>query len=84
MSPQQPHLDDYTAAMEQRALRESYERAGYDAHRLGVPRNGNPYAPCDHGDAGDHLRQERLCEYWWCGWDQAARTRKRGRVKGSR
>jgi hypothetical protein len=78
-----PHLDDYTALMEQKALRESYERAGFDAHGLGVPRNGNPYARPGHkvGAAEQH-RQESLREYWFSGWDQAAdilNGRRRGR-----
>jgi hypothetical protein len=70
-----PHLDDYTSQMEHRALRESYERAGYDAHALGVPRNGNPYArPGHHTDAAGQQRQERLRDFWFSGWEHAAQT----------
>ena len=78
-----PDIDDvssqdpeYTAVMEQRAHREAFERAGYDAYVLGVPRKGNPYArqAQDHQNRADRMRQERLCEYWWCGWDRAAAT----------
>jgi hypothetical protein len=78
-----PHLDDYTALMEQKALRESYERAGFDAHGLGVPRKGNPYARPGCA-AADQRRLQRLCEYWWAGWDHAAETLNSRRRTGSR
>ena len=67
---------DYTAALEQRAQREAYERAGYEACVLGVPRKDNPYArqANKHEDTATRLRLQRLCEYWWCGWDRAAAT----------
>ena len=73
-------------SIEQESLRASYEGAGREAYALGVPRNANPFTRPAYPQApeSDRQRRELLADYWWCGWDQAAATARRGRVRGNR
>ena len=55
-----------------RMQRETYERAGRDARRMGVQRAANPFL-CTRDNvsacAQDRIRQKALAAYWWAGWD---------------
>ena len=67
----------------ERMQRESYERAGREARRLGIRRADNPFLrPADqtYADAEDAERRKALASYWWAGWDLGAPApAKRGR-----
>ena len=56
-----------------RMQRETYERAGQDARRMGVPRAANPFV-CTRDNASaceqDRAREAALAAYWWAGWDK--------------
>jgi hypothetical protein len=56
----------------ERMQRESYERAGREARRMGIRRVDNPFMrPADQAfpDAEDAQRRKALATYWWAGWD---------------
>jgi hypothetical protein len=58
-----------------RMQRETFERAGRDARRMGIQRAANPFL-CTRDNVPlceqDQSRQKALAAYWWAGWDKGS------------